>query len=85
MDAPNLKLLKKLADSCRKAGIESFEGYGFKFTLGEVYHSPRKTTPSRPGSTEVNPEPKQESDELSPEALMFWSTGDLPDDSTDRQ
>lgn len=74
MSLPTSKELKQLAKACRAAGITSFEGGGVKFTLSDL---PVKLTSNK------KIEPKQdlgenivESDELSQEALLFWSTGD---------
>ncbi len=80
MNAPDLKLLKQLAAACRKAGISSYEGYGYKFTLSDSAPTTRKSrsTKSRKASVDLG-ENTPESDELSAEALMFWSANDTPD------
>ena len=84
MDTPDLKLLKQLAKACRAAGISSYEGYGYKFTLGD--YNPTKRT--RKSTTSPLASPKDlgenviESDELSPEALMFWSSPDRSEEGS---
>lgn len=75
------KQLAELAKACRKAGITSFKGHGVEFTLSDL--PPAK---GRPATTKSAPpvdlgENKVESDELSPEALLFWSTGESPQET----
>ncbi len=78
MSLPDAKALLKLAKACRAAGIVSFEGEGIKFTLSE--QAPENRRKSRAKAVTVSPAdlgPNEvESDDLSPEALLFWSTGD---------
>lgn len=68
----DLKLLKKLADACRKAGISSFKGHGIEFTLGDA-PQPKvaKSTPKTNHDDGKDPV----SDDPSPEELLFWSAG----------
>lgn len=79
MDSLSPKDLKKLADSCRKAGIKSFKGYGVEFTLSD--DAPVSNYKRTKGNT---PQPDNgkafESDTLSEEALLMWSSGALGDD-----
>lgn len=79
MNAPDIKLLKKLADACRKAGIETFEGYGFKFTLGASV--PENTKSAKKAATFNDVDKAFESDTLTPEQLLHWSVGDIPGES----
>lgn len=79
METPNVKLLKKLADACRKAGIKSFKGYGFEFTLDELVPSAKKQAkvveePAKPAA-DNGPEIPFETDSLTNEELLFWSVG----------
>lgn len=74
METPNLKLLKKLADSCRKAGIKEFEGYGFKFTLSDVL--PEKKSSK---ITQLNTNDDFETDSLTEEQLLNWSVTEVPE------
>lgn len=75
MDAKYLKSLKRLADTCRKAGILHFKNEQFEFTLTEeapvsAYKqakSAQQGSPSTPSNFE--------SDSLSEEELLFWSSG----------
>jgi hypothetical protein len=50
MDLTNPKALKKLAETCRKAGITSFKGFGVEFTLGDI--PPTKVVNRRTKQTE---------------------------------
>lgn len=79
---PTAKELKKLADSCRKAGIKAFKGYGIEFTLSD--DAPTPTRRRKPGVDIIKravDDPNDVSafisDELTEEALLFWSTGDI--------
>lgn len=81
MDTPDLKLLKQLAKACRAAGISSYEGYGYKFTLGDYIPATRNRKSAKASAAapkDLGPN-EVESDELSPEALMFWSTSESPE------
>lgn len=67
---PSPKELKKLADTCRKAGIKHFKSTEFEFTLTD-------DMPVKPGkrpSTPIDNKPFQ-SDSLTEEELLFWSVG----------
>ena len=78
MSLPDVKVLKKFADACRKAGIKSFKSADFEFTLSdEPYVKPSK----RPA---IKAQKKEnvflendtiESEGHSQEELLFWSTG----------
>lgn len=76
MSYPTPKELKKLADACRKAGIKSYKTSEFEFTLSEdapvSNYKKLKNTPSK--STQLDNSPFQ-SDEPTPEDVMFWSVG----------
>lgn len=76
MDTPDLKLLKQLAAACRKAGISSYEGYGYKFTLSDYTPTTRKSRSTKGSKTSAKDlgENTPESDELAQDALLFWST-----------
>lgn len=76
MDKPDLKLLKSLADTCRKSGITSFEGYGFKFTVDSemaVTRKPRTPAPQSDLGDEV-----VEWDAMSEEEKLYYSVGGMP-------
>ena len=71
------KEIKRLADSCRKAGIKTFKGYGVEFTLSDEaplsnYKKSKHVT--APSAVDT----KFESDSLSEDDLLFWSSGVLP-------
>lgn len=76
MDLPDYKALKKLADACRKAGIQSFKGFGFEFTLAPeapVSNYKKKTSSYQPATSNDN----ITTDGLSEQELLFWSTGGM--------
>lgn len=66
----NPKALKQLADVCRKAGIKTFKGFGFEFTLADELPQKRAKSPGG-----AHTQGAVESDEPSAEELMFWSSG----------
>ena len=74
MDSLSPKDLKQLADACRKAGIESFKGFGVEFTL-----APKQQAKVAKPKAKVNHSPDKdiETEELSQDEMLFWSvTGD---------
>lgn len=76
------KALQKLAKACRAAGIKHFKNADMEFTLsdeGPVSNYKRRT--SVPETT-AEDDIKVEST-LSDEALLFWSTVDMPTESED--
>jgi hypothetical protein len=70
MPIPTAKELKKLAKACRDAGIHYFKSADFEFTLNGV--APEKPSRSRSSSSDVQGE--IESDSLTEEELLYWST-----------
>lgn len=79
MDLPDFKALDKLAKACRKAGIRTFEGYGFKFTLDDK--EPKKTRKSKSGHENPTSDVETEDtwDALSDEDKLFYSSVSLPE------
>lgn len=75
METPNLKLLKKLADACRKAGIKDFEGYGFKFSLSGYVPSTRNAKKTQA----VDVPDTFDTDTLTEEQLLNWSVTEVPE------
>lgn len=73
MDFPSPKELKKLADACRKAGIRVFKGNGIEFTLSE--DAPISNYKKSKVKAAPQADKPFESDSLSAEELLFWSTG----------
>lgn len=77
MEELDTKLIKKLADACRKAGIRQFKGYGIEFTLSDdappqsAYK--RKHAPKQPDNTPADPASLDGWDKLSDEEKLFWS------------
>lgn len=81
MDLPSAKEIKRLADACRKAGIRSFKGGGIEFELkDDAPQSDYKKAKAakRPFEDDTQPE----TEELSPDALLFWSVGGVGTEST---
>ena len=72
MSVPTAKELKKLAKACREAGIHYFKGEGFEFTLTGI--APEKVTAKSKNTTPAE-QGEIESDILSQEDLLFWSSG----------
>lgn len=73
---PDLKALKKLADMCRKCGIKSFKSGAFEFTLSEdVPVSNYKKSKENNQVPLSMPNTSFQSDTLTEDELMFWSTG----------
>lgn len=73
----NLKELKRLAAACRKAGILHFKSADYEFTLSDT--QPVRETKHSKSLGNAASDSKFESDSLSPEELMFWSTGNTAD------
>lgn len=75
MDKFDVKTLKKLADACRKAGIRSFEGYGYKFELAdELPAKPQRKSKNAP-TCDVQMPDELKSDTLTDEQLLYYSAG----------
>lgn len=72
MNLPDPKALKKLADTCRKAGIKHFRSADFEFTLSDEITTKVSQKSAKANSYE-DQAAKFESDTLSPEELLFWS------------
>lgn len=64
------KELIKLAAACRKAGVKHFKNAEFEFTLTD--DAPVSTYKKKQAITSA-PDANFESDELSGDALMYWS------------
>lgn len=77
-DIPDYKILKRLADSCRKAGIKSFKGFGMEFTLSdEPPMSAYKLTKRQKESARTvttSSDSKFETDSLTEDQLLMWSS-----------
>lgn len=73
----NVKELKKLAAACRKAGIKTYKCGDVEFTLTEDEPQSAyklKKTDSKPADN-FAPDTNFESDSLTEEQLLFWSSG----------
>jgi hypothetical protein len=67
------KELRRLTAACRKAGIKHFKNSEVEFTLDEL---PRAAKGSKQAA-DVSAPGEIESDAISPEALLFWSSQGL--------
>lgn len=88
MSLPDSKTLKKLADSCRKAGIKHFKSGDIEFTLTDdppvsayMRSRPIKAPASSVDVIDVN----YQSNELTEEQLLFWSTGNAEQSEDNNQ
>lgn len=82
MNIPDAKTLKRLADSCRKAGIKHFKSGDLEFTLSDdapvSNYKKQKSTKLLPhdgGDTKID------TGNLSDEQLLFYSVVDPTSDS----
>lgn len=74
----NLKELKRLAAACRKAGISHFKSADYEFTLTE--EQPKSAYRQAKAATQPSGDSgKFESDSLTNDELLFWSTGTAAD------
>lgn len=73
MPLPTPKELAKLAKACRAAGITHFKGENIEFTLGEA--PVKASVKAAPAYSSADPVSE---DTLSSDALLFWSSQDLP-------
>lgn len=83
MGISDLKDLEKLFKACRKYGISEMDYQGIKFKLGDL---PQQV--SRGTEAEVDPENPYADfpdGDLTPEQLMFYSSGGRPEDDPFRQ
>lgn len=80
MSLPDLKQLKKFADTCRKAGIKSFKNAEFEFILAE--EAPMSTYKKRVQVVKEQATPIEESESeplsLTEEELLYWSLTEEP-------
>lgn len=84
MDDFDSKALKALMDTCRKAGVASFKGFGVEFTLADDKQQAPKRKRRAKVMTEHQmqqelsgaPDEGFESDSLSEDALLFYSVTD---------
>lgn len=75
-EIPDFKILKKLAESCRKAGIKSFKGFGMEFTLSDEapVSAYKQTKESKKSAQTVTDDSEIETDSLADDALLMWSS-----------
>lgn len=70
MNLPDLKQLDKLISLCRKRGIKTIKVDNVEITLGD----PQLKAPRRSKKAKETKDDDIESDGVSEEALLFWST-----------
>lgn len=74
----DLKLLKKLTNVCRKAGIKTFKHEGLEFTLSDIEKPVRRSRTAK-ASAQSTQQPLEEvltDGGLTEEQLMFFSVAD---------
>ena len=76
----DFKALKKLAEVCRKAGIQHFKNADMEFTLTDSIPEklPRKAHKAAQSSESGSSAVISEDSGLSPEEMLFWSVQDVP-------
>lgn len=78
MTLPSAKDLKKLADSCRKAGIKHFKSGDLEFTLSDELppvSNYKKSKAKVEHPTDTGVDPNFTYDDLTQEQLLYWSIG----------
>ena len=79
MDLPDAKQLKKLAQACRKAGVKTLKYGDLEITIGDEPTKATKTRKESLNAPQASTSDSIESDDLSPDELMFWSVNSLPE------
>lgn len=69
------KELKKLADTCRKAGISSFKNDEVEFTLITAFPQAPSRNRSKKQPLVVDETQIQTEDNMSEQDILFWSSG----------
>lgn len=75
MNLPDLKYLDKVIALCRKRGVSCIKIDNVEITLGDITSpskAPRKPKAAQEATSDTS---RFETDTLSPEALLMWSTG----------
>lgn len=76
MTLPTSKELKRLAATCRKAGIKHFKSGDFEFTLADSLPEPRRRgVPASYGAPDSN----FQGEELTQDQLLGWSLLPIPE------
>lgn len=71
-----LSELKKLARVCREAGIKHFKNADFEFTLTDEEPVIRESRSAKAPLSQAELDKPIESDDLSEDQMLFWSTGE---------
>lgn len=80
----DLKALKKLADTCRKAGIKHYKCNDFEFTLSDEgpISNYKKRSAQKTSAEPTQPEGLISADNLTEEQLLFYSVAGInPEES----
>lgn len=75
----SIKDLEKLLKLCRKQGVTEIKFGSVEFKLGDLPFEQGRMHPAAESSTD-NPYANFPDGELTPEQLMFYSAGGLPED-----
>jgi hypothetical protein len=81
MQLPDIKDLGKVIDLCQKKGVKVFQLGELRLELGDPPAKPQRTIEQSENHSEMNPDdPWAEfpNGVLSPEQLMFYSSGGKP-------
>lgn len=74
----NPKLLKKIADECRKAGVTRFKGFGLELEISaEAPQSKYKQQKAKAAPVQHAGPDQPEVEGLSEEDMLFWSVGGI--------
>lgn len=87
MNLPDLKHLDKIIALCRKRGVVCIKIDNVEITLGDVVSATpsRRSKSAKAASTPQSDTTPFESDTLSPEALLMWSTGGFQETAEETQ
>jgi hypothetical protein len=81
----DLKYLEKLLKLCRKQGVQEINLGNVSFKLGDIQAEINQTQSSLQDDSSSDPYANFPQGELTPEQLMFYSAGGLPDDDPNRK
>ena len=79
MTIPNLKDLGKVIDLCRKKGVSAIQLGEIRIELGNEPIEKNSRNQDTPEVDPTNPWANFPAGELTPEQLMFYSSGGLPE------
>lgn len=76
----SLKDLERLIKLCRKQGVAKIDCQGISFELGEAPSTVRARQAQQEREMKEDPYKNFPSGELTPEQLIFYSSGGVPED-----